>query len=254
MSRQEGDSLSLIVRPLSCTLLAFALTGCATISGIDQFKEEPCPGGCDGSLPDGTNPPDGSLDAPKDSPSGNDGGPTTDASKDTGTDTGSAGDSGCGATNTVQNCGACGVSCATNNIQSAACSGSTCLYTCNSGYSDCNGTQSPNTDGCECNTPGCCSGSCQTTHSNGEGQSFYDCVTTGTYNQTQATEACAAYTGNQALCTAYSCTGPGSNSVVCGTTGSVCICWNFSGSNVGHAHSSGSSACACPASNDVTWN
>ena len=32
----------------------------------------------------------------------------------------------------------------------------------------------------------CCATSCQTTHSNGAGQSFYDCVPLGTYNLTQA--------------------------------------------------------------------
>jgi hypothetical protein len=60
----------------------------------------------------------------------------------------------------------------------------------------CNATTPPDTDGCECAAPGCCSGACQVVHSNGAGQSFYDCVAASTFNQTQATEACVAFTNN----------------------------------------------------------
>ena len=48
---------------------------------------------------------DTGTDSPPDSP--------PDGPKDTGTDTGTVVDSGCGATNTLQNCGACGQMCAT---------------------------------------------------------------------------------------------------------------------------------------------
>ncbi len=235
--------------------LAFGVTGCATIAGIDQFKEDQCPGGCDGgenldATVDAPNGKDGSLDAPKsDAPQNNDSGKDS-GGNDSGDDSG-GNDGGCGPTNTIQNCGACGVTCGTTNVQNAACSGTTCIYTCNSGSSDCNSGQSPDTDGCECNTPSCCGSSCQTTHSNGIGQSYYDCVAQGTYNSTQANEACTAYASG---CQTFSCTGPGSNMVVCVTANGNCVCWNFSGSNVGHVHQSGSTTCNCPTGSDPSWN
>jgi len=44
-------------------------------------------------------------------------------------------------------------------------------------------TNHPNTNGCECATPGCCPGAlCQNTHANGVGDSFYDCVAVGTHD------------------------------------------------------------------------
>ena len=241
----------LVAWPLFC----LALAGCAAIAGVDQFKEDQCPGGCDGSvLPDvGGDAPvttEGGVDATKDQQA------SDVTAKDSPNDvvTGSdASDGGCGATNTVQNCGACGVACSSSNVSNAACTGTSCLYTCNQGFSDCD-TTAPNTNGCECNTPGCCQNSCQTTHANGLGQNFYDCVALGTHTQPQASEACGAYTGNQGACTAYSCTGPGSNLVVCGTTNGICACWDYSGTNVGYAVMSSSSSCICPGTSDKAWN
>jgi hypothetical protein len=165
-----------------------------------------------------------------------------------------ASDSGCGATNTTINCGACGASCDVLHSNSATCNGVTCIYaSCHSGYSDCS-NGAPNLDGCECATPACCGNSCQTTHSNGIGENFYDCVALNTHNSTQASEACAAYTNNQAACSTFSCTGPGSNQVMCGSLNNLCVCWNFSGSNIGHVLSSGTSTCYCPGSTDPSWN
>jgi len=240
-------------------VLVLVSSGCATIAGIDQFSEGPCAGGdCDGSVnPDagGDAKPANDVnvgDAPKDQSSGSDasdGGQTTDTGP-----TNDASDSGCGATNTITNCSACGLACDVVHSNGPACNGVTCGYqSCHQGYSDCN-TTAPDTDGCECTTPACCGSSCQTTHSNGVGQNFYDCVAQGTHNSTQATEACGAYAGNQSLCSTFGCTGPGSNQVVCATFNNVCVCWNYSGTNIGHVLSSGTTACNCPSGTDPTWN
>jgi hypothetical protein len=133
---------------------------------------------------------------------------------------------------------------------------------CSPGFANCDGS------GCNCRTsttaPGCCSGStasvtgtCQTVHSNGIFQNgafenYFDCVPAGTYNLTQATEACTAYTGSAALCTFSSC--GGSLNTVCGPGPQGCACWQFSGTNTGHVVASGSSSCFCPGPGDPGWD
>ena len=233
--------------------LFLVTSGCATIAGIDQFSEGPCAGGdCDGSVgidAGGDAKPSGdvvTVDAPKDQSSGDTGNPGNDAS-DSGNPGNDASDSGCGPTNTITNCSACGRACDVTNSNSPVCNGVT------RGYGSCH-TTAPDTDGCECNTPSCCGTSCATTHSNGIGGSYYDCVNQGTYNSTQGTEACGVYTGNQGACSALSCTGPGSNMVVCGTANGACVCWDYSGSNSGHVHSSLNTTCYCPTGSDPSWN
>ncbi len=236
---------------LAVALIALVSSGCATIAGVDQFTEGQCAGGCDGAAPvdasndnvakDSTTSDSGSTDT-----STNDA-PTTDAGSD-------VVEVDCGALDTVLNCSACGASCDVLHSNGATCNGATCAYaSCHSGYSDCN-TTAPNVDGCECNTPSCCGNGCQTTHDNGIGENYYDCTAKGTYDQPQATEACAAYTQNQALCSASTCTGGGANHVVCGTANNVCVCWNFQGSIIGHVYSSGTAACYCPGTTDPSWN
>jgi hypothetical protein len=234
--------------------------GCAAVAGVDQFSEGPCAGGdCDGSVMDaliGDSAPAGDAKPGADGGGGSDAATGSDAAKDgsPGQDGGGGNDGGCGPLDTPLNCTACGDACDVLHSNSATCNGATCVYaSCHSGWSDCNTTQ-PNLDGCECNTPACCGSSCETTHSNGIGESFYDCVAQGTHDSTQAGEACGAYTGNQAQCSSSSCAGPGSNQVVCGTSGGICVCWDYSGSNVGHVYSSAGSTCYCPGSTDPSWN
>lgn len=230
------------------------MCGCAAIAGVDQFSEGPCAGGdCDGGALDvikqGDAPVDQSVadQVVKDNV-------TQDVTTNDGSGDASGGDGGCGPTNTITNCSACGLACDVVHSNGPVCNGVTCGYgSCHSGYSDCN-TTAPDTDGCECATPSCCGSSCATTHSNGLNQSYYDCTAKGTYNSTQAMEACAAYTGNQSLCSTSGCTGPGSNMVACGTSNGICACWNYSGTIIGHVTTSANSTCYCPASTDPTWN
>jgi hypothetical protein len=107
---------------------------------------------------------------------------------------------------TPLNCGACGVACNTTNSVDAGCGPTGCTYTCAPNFSNCNTTSAPsNTGGCACNTPACCATSgatpgaggpaytCETTHSNGVGESFYDCEPAGTYTLAQATTACQKF-------------------------------------------------------------
>jgi hypothetical protein len=152
----------------------------------------------------------------------------------------SAAEAGCGLLDTTVNCSACGVACRTST-GGPSCNGSTCSYACNAGRQDCNASQAPDTDGCECAGTGCCSDKCQTAHSNGNGQTFYDCTTAKTYNQTQAGEACAALMGSSGACSAksvgcnclfLSCRSQAQS--VCGSSGGECYCWQYGRRTIAH--------------------
>lgn len=167
---------------------------------------------------------------------------------------------GCGALDTPANCSACGLACGTST-GTPSCNGSTCSYACNAGHQDCNAAKAPDRDGCECAGTACCSGQCQTAHSNGKGDSFYDCVATKTHNQTQANEACAAASGacspSSVGCNCIIILGCGSTAQsVCGSAGGKCYCWQYSGPNQGTVQESSGSNCSasCGSGSDPTWN
>jgi len=119
---------------------------------------------------------------------------------------------------------------------------------------------------------GCgCSGSACAVHSNGVGQTFEDCVPSGTYDGPQALRACAAFAGGSASCTIQSCSpvGPGPDEGVpgnggpneavtgraaCSTGASVCDCWTFSGENAGRVQSTTSTTCDPCAKGADAWN
>jgi hypothetical protein len=168
------------------------------------------------------------------------------ASDDAGED---AAVSPCGPTDTVINCGSCGTTCDTTT-GSPSCNGTTCSYACNAGQIDCN-TQAPDTDGCECTTPACCGSSCQTTHTDGEGQSFYDCNALGTDTEDEAMEACAAYAasigGKVSDCSGnWVCSGQPSQACYTGSAGTQ-YCWGYEGAmNVYPNY--------CPSSAVGTWD
>jgi hypothetical protein len=203
-------------------------------------------GATDGEAPDASDAPDGDAGASKDAdastgPDANDASTAPDAN-----------DGGCGPTNTAANCGACGTVCnTTTTVTAPACNGTTCLYACMAGRQNCD-TAAPDTNGCECAGTGCCAASCQVEHSNGVGQSFYDCNPLGTYTQSQAMSACAAYGGG--TCAAYACSG-NAGFLVCAAAGAPnCVCWKYNAGNSGVTGKI-STTCGCPISNSApSWN
>jgi hypothetical protein len=188
---------------------------------------------------------------------------TVDAAGDTGAADAARGlgdvapdsDAGCGPTDDVKSCGACGQSC---DVQTGApsCNGATCSYACRAGRADCNASIAPDTDGCECATPACCGTACQTAHDNGLGQFFYDCNPPGTLDAQAALSACLAYARSQgspsSMCSGdWSC--DGSERAACyatTTNSSSCVmCWAYTGSVKGEAID-----CECPGNPLGSWN
>jgi hypothetical protein len=167
-------------------------------------------------------------------------------------------------------CGACtGAACDTVT-GTPSCDGTTCSYKCAAGRADCNANTAPDTDGCECATPGCCANACETVHTNGVGTSFYDCAALNTYTSAQAMAACQA--SGAAQCSPSSkccllnalglaCIGNTAYSL-CGVVGAQCYCWQYAGTGGTTADAPGtvqampSSSCAatCSKKNDATWN
>jgi hypothetical protein len=256
-------------------------TGCAAIAGLDAYSR--CAGECsDASVThvsnesgdprtDATREVDATVDAAHDASDaladrqgdadarGPDAG--RDGAEPDAADTGGE-DVDCGPTDTIQSCGACGRACETTRSTDAGCAGGACTYGgCSSGWSDCDQAQ-PNTNGCECHTPACCSGgACQTAHSNGTGQTFYDCVPQGTYTLTQAMAACAAFSGGSGQCSQQSTTALCSMSMqskgVCSSSGSQCWCWQYQGFAPGTVEAlMGPIGCpgVCPVGGQTTWN
>jgi hypothetical protein len=157
----------------------------------------------------------------------------------------------------TNNCSACGDKCNLTNASSAGCTG-TCNYICNAGYANCN-KAAPNLNGCECATPACCGTSCQNTHNDGLGHHYYDCNTPGTFNSSQAIEACTAYAlsvgGTAANCSdQWACPALGNTHYfVCYSTdgGLSCAtyCWQYLAPEAGWV----TSCTACNA-NSGNWN
>jgi hypothetical protein len=165
---------------------------------------------------------------------------------------------------TVDDCGACGAPCDRVRSDGAACNAGACSYTgCKAGFADCNGG-APNRDGCECEGSACCNTSCQTKHSDGLGDSFYDCVALGTYDATQAGKAAAAWDANGSIGNAMNYSDNfGVVSYRCNhsTAKSMCACWTWGGSGnyagPGRAIAFGpkSTSCNIPLGNMYpTWN
>jgi hypothetical protein len=160
----------------------------------------------------------------------------------------------------TSNCGGCGNACDTTT-GTPSCVAAKCVYVCHAGRADCNSA----IKGCECATPGCCGTNCMTTHSNGIGQTFPDCVAQGTYSQTQAQAACKAFTGDAAQCTSSTTTCgllglAGSVQSVCGSASGKCYCWDhggtYGGGGIGTVQTANVSSCSavCPTSTDPAWN
>jgi len=143
------------------------------------------------------------------------------------------------------NCGACGQVCAAPNATATCVQGTCNIGGCSPGFVDCNGVVA---DGCECEGTACCGSGCQTKHSNGLGQSFFDCTALGTYNQMQANEAAQAWpqvgTVTTVLCD--------SGSALTKQTATQCATWAYSGTASGHVVVG--STCVCPSITDASWS
>jgi hypothetical protein len=166
---------------------------------------------------------------------------------------------------TVANCGGCGVSCDTVHSLGASCSAAACSFSgCAANWVDCTPAP-PNYDGCECQGTGCCNGACQTKHSDGLGDAFYDCVALGTQDATQVQKAAAAWDASGSIDAAprtYS-DSKGSINYICdqSTKRNACACWTWNGTGqyagVGHALATNRKATQCfiPfASTYPVWN
>jgi hypothetical protein len=222
-------------------------SGTDAAPGADAGHDAPADAPRDAS--DGGTPGDG---AAGDGATGD--GAATDGAPDA-SDAASEAEAGCGPLTSTSNCGGCGIACTPTWATGDSCNGLTCSYTCQSGHSDCNAGVGSNVDGCECATPGCCAGACQTSHTNGVGQTYYDCNPVSTFGVVEATEACTAWAisagGTAADCAdGYSCNNKAPYQV-CFTNASGCqdYCWGYSGSQGGVVYT-----CSCPNATAGSWN
>ena len=182
-----------------------------------------------------------------------DAGGTTDANG--AADTGGG---GCTATNTVENCGACGASCNTST-GTPACNGLSCQYACDPNRVDCNGGTPPDTDGCECAGTACCGTVCETAHETGipSPTAYYTCTPTGNSTEIEATGVCFGVGGLGCTPQTADCLSGSTlvqTNAVCGTVSGTCYCWSYAGVTSGTVGSVpiGCSAIPCTAGN--AWN
>jgi hypothetical protein len=215
--RPSGSVASLVaLGAFACAAAFGVVSACNSLSGIDSFQVV-----SESSLQDGA----GEGTAPN---QGLDGAPTMEAGQASDAHAGNeaaqgAADSGLGDTGD----GASSTGDASSDVAS-----------------DARGDAS----GCAVLTP-MCSGGCPVAHSNGLSQTFYDCVEAGTYNQTQATEACAAFTGDAAACVnnPFPCAQAGQ---VCSSAFTTCACWKYAGNtDIGRVLNS----CMCVGNNSSPW-
>jgi hypothetical protein len=166
-----------------------------------------------------------------------------------------AADDGCETNfNDVGHCGGCSNACNLANATPDCPSGTCVVKSCNAGYFDCDAKSAT---GCECpgvdfgdGMNGCCaSGKCQPVHSNGMGNTFFDCTPIGTYTDTLAFAAAKAYPlPNAEMPFTYSCpSGSGSANTVLlrNTAQTICVAWGYAGSVKGMV-TMFSGACKCP--------
>jgi hypothetical protein len=98
-----------------------------------------------------------------------------------------------------------------------------------------------------------CDAGCPIAHSDGLGQTFYDCTAWGTLNEAQALEACSAYTGSATLC-ANDPIGCANADEVCTTGAATCTCWDYRGMHAGSVFISTTSSCSCYVAGAPSWN
>ncbi|HEX9049586.1 MAG TPA: hypothetical protein VF841_03550 [Anaeromyxobacter sp.] len=151
------------------------------------------------------------------------------------------------------NCGACGTACASG----ASCASGIC--TCPAAEPAVCGTTAGSGGTC-CAGNGCCTpagggpSTCQISHSNGVGQSFYDCVPAGTYDVTQAQKAAQAWDPGGMPVAGYTL-GCASQSCLGWQTAHACGVWCYGGDILqGRAEAVQSLVCPCPTPGSPSWN
>lgn len=157
-------------------------------------------------------------------------------------------------------CTTCTTVCDATNSLGRGCDGTRCTYTgCAAGRANCN-TTAPDSAGCECAGTGCCGSSCQTSHVNGLGQTFYNCTprgvpgNPGTYTHAMAVAARAAWPVSGVDMTSY-CTVPFYFDVVFRQTPTSCAVWAFTGPYAGFVLlNTSNNTCWCPSNSNMIWN
>jgi hypothetical protein len=128
-----------------------------------------------------------------------------------------------------------------------------------SSASDGNSEVGPGTDGAQqgdaptdtgTDAGACDGGKGLVAHSNGLGQTFYDCTPLGIYDKAQALEACAAFTGDVGVCVVDPTAPCARGNIVCATTAPNCACWGYDGMTVGEV----ARTCTCFNSTTLTWD
>lgn len=157
-------------------------------------------------------------------------------------------------------CGACGApACNLPNATAACPSGACTVKACNANFFDCDGKAS---NGCECpgmdsGAGGCCpGGTCQIAHTDGFGNTFYDCETA--FSETLARDAAKA----DGFATPFgnTCGANMTESVICGQSATACTCWVWKDTAAmnpatGRARrNSANNTCYCPSTGDQPWN
>jgi hypothetical protein len=89
------------------------------------------------------------------------------------------------------------------------------------------------------------------THANGVGQTWTDCAPLGTYNETEAMQACMADSdaGGGCYFVTRPCNNDGIESAVCSAPSLATFCWTYAGMFTGYA----APAPGCPTSADPMW-
>jgi hypothetical protein len=131
------------------------------------------------------------------------------------------------------------------------CSGATCKG-CASGDQVCGSNCCPGT--------GCCGSECQTSHDNGVGDTYYDCLAKGTpgdpstYSAQLATDARAAYPLSSFSDVATSCNG-GDTEVLVRYDEQTYVTWAFTGDAAGHVTVNNlGNGPLCPDTSSPIWN
>jgi hypothetical protein len=165
--------------------------------------------------------------------------------------------------------------CSTTHNSARTCDGTTCSFTCSTGFTDCKPDNAGNSDGCECvsasfayqgtvGTGACCPSTpdkCQIQHSNGIGaEVYFDCVAIDTHTQPQAMKACTTHTHDASKCTQITCASGALAIQDAADSKGNCQTWAYTGAHIGTVFDGldatcplGGCGCACPGAGWQDW-